>query len=333
MRCNRKRRRLGCYLLALSIATLCSVAPAQSANERAAFPSHPLKLVVGASPGGNVDVTARIVGKRLGEVLGQPVVIENRPGAGGAVAFNAVRQARGDAYTLLLAPTGFTTAPALNPSAGYNPVEDFTAISTVSYLSYAVAVSADSPYRSLAELLAAAKARPDTLGYGTGGVGSGQHLVAELLSSTTGAKFVHTPYRGGSAPLTDLIAGHIPMLVEIESVLEPQVSAGKVRVLAITGPTRSVILPDTPTMIEAGVRDFVVEGWLGMLAPRGIAPEVVAKLNTALRQALSDPETIAALKKGGAVPRASSPEEFAALIAKETKRWAEVIRGAAIKPQ
>lgn len=333
MQRNRIRVPAACAIIALAWTGLCSGALAQSGAETAAFPARPLKLVVGANPGGNVDVTARIVAKGLERALGQPVVVENRSGAGGRVAFNAVRQAEGDPYTLLMVPTGFTTGPALNRSAGYDPVKDFTPLSTVSYFSYALAVGTQSPHRSVADVLAAAKAAPNTIGYGTGGVGSGQHLVAELFSATAGVKLMHIPYKGGSTPVTDLIAGHIPMVVEIVSILAPQANAGKVRVLAVTGPERAAVLPQTPTMVEAGVSDFVVQGWLGVVAPRGIAPEIVAKLNAALRRAVSDPEAVAAIEKGGAVARASSAQEFGALIAGDTKRWAKVVRDAGIPVQ
>jgi tripartite-type tricarboxylate transporter receptor subunit TctC len=298
-----------------------------------AYPSRPVKLVVGAPPGGNVDITARIAGKRLAELIGQPIVVDNRPGAGGAVAFNFVRQAANDPYTLLMVPTGFTTGVALNPNAGYDPVKDFTPISTVSYFSYALAVGTQSPHTTLRDLIAAAKSRPGTLGYGTGGVGSGQHLVAELLSASTGARFLHVPYKGGTAPMSDVIAGQIPMVVEIESVLAPQAKGGKIRVLATTGPARSLLLPDVPTVAESGVRDFVVQGWLGIVGPRGIASDAVSKLNAALRQAAADPETVAAIGKGGAVAKASSPEEFASLIESDTRRWAKVVREANIQVQ
>lgn len=333
MRHSRKEPHPLHWLAALAPAMLCSLAFAQGGAAGVGFPARPLKLVVGASPGGNVDITARITARRLAEIFGQPVLVDNRPGAGGAVAFNAVRQAAGDPYTLLMVPTGFTTGPALNPNAGYDPVKDFTPLSTVTYFSYAVAVRANSPWRTLGDLLAAARARPGTIGYGTGGVGSGQHLVAELLSSVVGVKLMHVPYKGGTAPMTDLIAGQIPMVVEIASVLAPQAQGGKLRVLAVTGPARASMLPDVPTVSESGVRDFVVQGWLGVVAPRGIAPEVVARLNAGLRQALGDAETVAALEKGGAVVRASGPEEFSALIDGDTKRWGQLVRDANIQTQ
>jgi tripartite-type tricarboxylate transporter receptor subunit TctC len=319
--------------LLASLALAILQVPVHAQTGSAGFPARPLKLVVGAAPGGNVDVTARITARRLSEAIGQPVIVDNRPGAGGAVAFNAVRQAAGDPYTLLMVPTGFTTGVALNPGVGYDPVKDFTPLSTVSYFSYAVAVGAQSPHSTLRELLAAAKARPGTIAYGTGGIGSGQHLIAELLSAVAGVQLNHVPYKGGTAPLTDLISGQIPMLVEIESILAPQAKAGKIKVLAITGPTRSTLLAEVPTVSESGVRDFVVQGWLGVVGTRGIAPEIVLKTNAALRQAVNDAETVAAIRKGGAVARASTPEEFLTLIDSETKRWSKVVRDAKIQPQ
>ncbi|OGA16975.1 MAG: hypothetical protein A3I63_10555 [Betaproteobacteria bacterium RIFCSPLOWO2_02_FULL_66_14] len=330
--CNAyKEIRFAGWLVALGLATFHAVALAQVSAGSGAFPVRPLKLVVGASPGGNVDITARITARRLAELAGQPVVVDNRPGAGGAVAFNSVRQAAGDPYTLLMVPTGFTTGVALNPNAGYDPVKDFTPLSTVSYFSYALAVGAQSPLATLRDLLAAAKARPGTIAYGTGGIGSGQHLIAELLSSAGGVQLVHVPYKGGTAPMTSLISGQIPLVVEIESMLAPQARAGKIRVLAITGPNRSPLLPDVPTVSEAGVRDFVVQGWLGVVGPRGIAPEAVKKLNAALRQTVTDVEVVAAIEKGGAVARASSPEEFLSLIDSDTRRWSKVVRDAKIQ--
>ncbi len=320
-------------VLAAFLGAVLAMPPSAAAQGDAAWPSRPLRLVVGAGPGGNVDITARIVGRRMAELLGQPVVVDNRVGAGGAIAFNLVRQAVPDGYTLLLAPTGFTTGVALNPNAGYDPVKDFTAISTVSFFAYAVAVAAQSPHATLADLLAAARQKPATLGYGTGGVGSGQHLVAELLSAMAGVKFLHVPYKGGTAPVTDLVAGHIPMVVEIESVLVPQVRAGKVRVLATTGPARTPLLPEVPTVVEAGVRDFIVQGWLGVLGPRGLAAGLVSRLNATLRDTLADPAVSAAIEKGGAVARPGSAEAFATLVREDTLRWARVVRDANIQVQ
>ena len=315
------------------LAAMLMVQSVALAQGSAAYPSRPLRLVVGAAPGGNVDITARVVGKPLGELLGQPVVVDNRVGAGGAVAFNAVRQAAGDPYTLLMVPTGFTTGVALNPNAGYDPVKDFTPISSVSQFSYALAVGAQSPYASLRDLLNAAKARPGTLGYGTGGVGSGQHLVAELLSAAAGVELLHVPYKGGTAPMTDVISGQIPMMVEIESVLASQVKGGKIRALATTGAARTALLPEVPTVKESGISDFVVQGWLGIVGPRDLPPEVVARLNASLRQAVSDPQTVAAIEKGGAVARASSADEFGALIESDTRRWTRLVRDARIQVQ
>ena len=308
MRINRKQSRTPVWMLLLSLVVLGTSALAQNSIDTAAFPARPLKLFVGANPGGNIDVTARIVGKRLADVLGRPIIVENRPGAGGAVAFNAVRQAVGDPYTLLMVPTGFTTGPALKPNVGYDPVRDFTPISTVSYFSYAIAVAAQSPHRTLADLLAAAKARPDTIEYGTGGVGSGQHLVAELLAAVTGSKFVHVPYRGGAGPVQDLISGQIPMIVEIVSILAPHAQAGSIRVLAVTGPVRSPMLPGVPTMQEAGIADFVVQGWLGVVAPAGIPAVIADKLNVALRRTLGDAATAAGSREGrGGAAREQRP--------------------------
>ena len=322
--------RLAIVALACASASLASVVHAQADT---AWPARPLRMVVGAGAGGNVDLTARIVGRRVSESLGQPVVIDNRVGAGGAIAFNLVRQSAPDGYTLLMAPTGFTTGVALNPNAGYDPVKDFTAISTVSFFAYALAVGTQSPHATLADLLAAARAKPGTLGYGTGGVGSGQHLVAELLSAMAGVRLLHVPYKGGTAPVSDLVGGQIPMVVEIESVLVPQVRAGKVRVLATTGPARTPLLPEVPTVAESGVRDFVVQGWLGVLGPRGIAPARLVRLNAVVREAVADPATVAAIEKGGAVARAGSAEAFAALVQADTQRWARVVRDANIQVQ
>ena len=318
--------------LLAGVAIACGIGPAR-AQAPAAYPSRPLRLVVGAAPGGNVDLTARIVARRLAEVLGQPVVVENRLGAGGAIAFNAVRQSAPDGYTLLLAPTGFTTAVALNPNAGYDPVRDFTAIGTVSQFAYAIAVAAGSPWNSLQELLAAARVKPGTIGYGTGGVGSGQHLVAELLAASAGVQLLHVPYKGGAAPVTDLIGGQIPMVVEIESVLAPHVRAGRVRVLATTGAVRSTLLPEVPTVAESGLRDFAVQGWLGVLGPRGLAPDLVTRINGALRQTVADAEVIAGIEKGGASARASTPEAFAVVVESDTRRWMRVVREAGIPVQ
>lgn len=316
------------WLAVLGLAIVQSLALAEDA-----YPARPIRLVVGASPGGNVDITVRIAARRLGEILGQPILVDNRPGAGGAVAFKFVRQAAGDPYTLLAVPTGFTTGFALNPDAGYDPVLDFTPISSVSFFAYALAVGAQSPFSTLRDLIAAAKANPGTIGYGTGGVGSGQHLVGELLSARAGIQLMHVPYKGGTAPISDVMSGQIPMTVEIESVLAPLARSGKIRVLATTGPSRSTLLPGVPTVSESGMRDFIVQGWLGIVGPRGLTPDTVGRLNAAIRTAVADPETTRAIAKGGGVARASSAEEFGALIESDKHRWTKVVRDAGIRVQ
>jgi len=308
--------------LALAAAFYGLVAPALADN----FPSHPIRLVHGFAPGGAADTLSRIVADGLSRNLGQPVVVEAKPGAGGNIAADAVAKAAPDGYTLGLVTGGHAISAALYKTLNYQPVDSFEMISTIIYYALVIAVRNDSPAKSLGDLVAMAKAKPGSLSFGSVGFGSTHHFAGELLNSMAGIEIAHIPYRGDSQTITALLGGEVPMIVGTGVLLAPQIESGKVRGLAVTSPTRMSLLPNVPSVDEAGVKGFDVRTWAGLLAPKGTAPEVVAKVNAALLDSLKDAATRNRLETavGGEV-RASTPQEMKALVENEIAKWSTVV--------
>jgi len=304
-----------------------SIAPARADD----YPTRPIRLLHGFAAGGAADTMSRIMANGLSKRLGQPIIIEAKPGSGGNLAAGLIAKAEPDGYTIGLVTGAHAISGALYKTLPYESVDSFEMISTMVYYALVVAVRADFEAKSLQDLIAMAKAKPGNLSFGSVGFGSTHHLAGELLDMMAGIKMVHVPYRGDSLTVTALLAGDIPLIVGTTVLLAPQIESGAVRGLAVTSPTRTPLLPNVPSADEAGVKGYDVRTWAGLLAPKGTPPAIVKRLHTAVRETLADPETKLALEKatGGEV-QASTAEEMRALIQTQIKKWADVIEGAKI---
>jgi tripartite-type tricarboxylate transporter receptor subunit TctC len=299
------------------------------------YPNRPIKVIVPFPAGGPTDGMARIISDRLGMVLGQSVVIENRGGgAGGSVGAKVVATADPDGYTILMTPGGsLTTGPAVHKNIGYDPFKDFTPIAKLIETPQYICVYPNLPVTSLAEVAAYAKANPGKLSWGSQGFGTGTHLLAELFKLETGADFVHVPYRGTAPMLAALLAGEIQIATDPSTTVLPHIQSGAVRPIATTMPARTAKLPDVPTTSEAGYPKLVAPFWLGVVAPAGTSTDVINKLNAAFRDSLNDPATRARLDALGAEVKIGTPQEFGKLLAEEYALWAGVVKTANITLQ
>lgn len=289
------------------------------------FPARALKLVVPYAPGGGADAVARIVAKRVSETLGQPIVIENKGGAGSIVGTEMVAKADPDGYTLLLGQSGpISINPAIYKSLPYDPVKDFAPISMTTSYPYILVVNAEMPARTLQDFVALAKAKPGAMNYGSTGVGAANHLVAELFDSRAGIKMTHVPYRGTALATADLVSGHLSMVFGDPVSVLSQMKAGKLRALAVTSRERSPVAPDVPTVAESGYPGFDAIAWHGILAPAKTSPAIVDLLNGQIVRALREPEITALLANQAMQAVGNSPTDFAAFIRKDIAVWKDV---------
>ena len=298
------------------------------------YPSKPIRVVVQAAAGGQTDIMARIVGQKLSQSLGQQVIVDNRPGAGGTIAMDFVAKSAPDGYTLgTAAMNTHGAATGLYPKLPYDAVRDFApvvyAVSTVSVLSVHPAL----PVRSLQELLALARARPGQLTYASGGNGTSLHLFMELLKLETKVDIVHVPYKGSAPAVTDVMGGQVSMLFDPMPSSLPFIKAGRLRALCVSSAKRSPILPDVPTAIEAGVKGFDYLSWLSFVAPAGTPREVILKLNTEINHILQDPEVKEKLNSQGMSPVGGTPEELGEHIKKQVAVWTKVIKVSGAKAE
>lgn len=314
--------------LILSMALASLACPMQALAQ--SFPDRPIKVMQGFAPGGNADTIARTVGTEMSKGLGQSIVVEAQAGAGGTIAANTVAKSRPDGYTLLLATGGHAVAGAMYNNLPYRTVQDYDMVGTITYFPFLVVVPANSKYASLSALLAAAKANPTEVSYGTAGVGSTHHLAGELLASMSKTPLLHVPFRGDSASLTALLGGDIPMIIAPPTAVLPNIKAGKLRAIATTGPQRWQGLPDVPTVAEQGVAGYDVESWAGLMAPAGTPRPVIDRLNAELQKALAVPAVKARLEEMGGVVRGSTPEEMKNMVAAQTQKWIQVVNDAKI---
>lgn len=317
-------------VLMLSAGLLLAGSGAQAADN---YPSKPVHILVPYAAGGAVDVLARTLGQALAKTWGQQPVIDNRPGAGGIVASQALTQAAPDGYTLILVASGHPLNQFIYPSVPYDTFKDFTAITEVASSPLAIVVPKDSPYKTLGDLLAAAKKEPDKLSYGMSGNGTSAHLAGELLKYMSGTKIVAIPYKGGAPALTAVIAGEIPLSINPLAEAIGQLEGGPVRALAVTSAERSKALPDVPTVAEPGVPGYDVSVWWGVLGPAKMPPEIVAKLETDLKAALQEPNVLSTLGKIGAAPVGSSAKDFDTYMHAEASKWEPVLKAADIRAQ
>jgi len=294
------------------------------------YPSKPIRLVVGFTPGGGVDINARLLGAKLSEYLGQAVIVENRPGAGTNIANEFVAKAAPDGYTLLMSTATVAINMALYKKLNYDTLRDFTAVSQFSASPNILVVNASVPVTSVAQLVALARARPGAANYSSAGSGPTQHLSGELFKTRTGTDIVHVPYKGTAPALTALIAANVELSYANIPAIHQYVKAGRLRPLASTGPKRSELMPEVPTMKEAGV-DMEVVVWYGVLAPAATPPAIVNKLAQAVARAANDPDVRRRLLDQGAEPVGNTPEEFSRLLRAEVATWAEVVKASGAK--
>jgi tripartite-type tricarboxylate transporter receptor subunit TctC len=296
-----------------------------------AYPSRPVRLLVPYPAGGAVDIVARTLGDELTRRWGQSVVIENRPGAGGTIASQAAATSAPDGYTLILIASGHALTPYFYPKLTYDPFNDLSPISLVGSSPNMLLVRSDSPFRSVAALLAGARAKPGGLSYGHAGNGTSPHLAGELLKYMGKVDIAAIPYKGGAPSLNDLIGGHIQLSFNNIPESIAQVKAGTVRALAVTTAARSPVLPDVPAIAESGIADYDTGVWWGFLSPAGLPPDVKAKLALACAEAVNAPAVVERLRALGATPSGSTPEQFADFIRAEYEKWGPVIKAAGIK--
>jgi len=294
------------------------------------FPERTIKLVVPVPPGGSTDAVARLLALRMQAILGQPVITENQPGAGGVVAVRTVAASRPDGYTLLIGGIGALAITPGGKAPDFDPATAFTPVATVANETMVLVVAPKVPAKTLDELLRYVHANPGRLNYGAA-PNIVPHFVSEFFKLKAGADIVHIPYKGAGPVVTDLLAGQIDMMFNTKSVLLPLVRDGRLRALAVTSAARWPELPQVPTLVEAGIFPYPIDVWWGIIGPPGIPPAVVARLNGAVNDALASPELKASYAGLGIEPRASTPQEFVALLAADTPRWRDIIRMTGIK--
>jgi tripartite-type tricarboxylate transporter receptor subunit TctC len=297
------------------------------------YPNRSIRLVHGFLAGGNVDLNARLIAAPMGEHLGQQVVVEGRPGAGGTIAAAQVARSERDGYTLFLAAGGHASSPSLYRSLPYDPVKDFTFITMVTSNPYMVITHPVFPAKSINELVAMAKRSPGKIDYATGGVGTGMHLVSVLFQSRLNVKMNHIAYRGGTATPTAVMAGEVPIMFGTPGEVQPFVDAGKLRVIAVTTGQRWSAMPQIPTLSETVLPGFDVRGWSALIGPANLPPAVVARVNEAARAAMARPDVVKNFQQKGSGLGATTPEEAQAFVASEVARWAKVIKEEGIPPQ
>jgi len=296
--------------------------------------SRPITVVIPFTPGASSDTLQRIVNKKVAENTGQTLVVESRPGGGGVVAATVVKQAPPDGHTLFQGNAGTHAANAsLYATLPYDPIKDFRPITLLWSFPQLLAVPFDSPAKSVTELVALAKSRPAGLSFASQGTGSAGHLLGEMFKLRTGANMVHVPYRGAAPAAIDLSAGRVDFFFVSYSSLLPFLQGGKVRAIAVTSPQRLPVLPDAPTMTEAGFAGLALDAWFGLVAPAGTPDAVIDKLNAAFVQAVRDPQVIKQMTDQGAEGLATTPAEFATFIASETERFGKVVRAVGVKPE
>lgn len=313
---------------------LAVLAPPSSVAVAQAWPSRPIRFVVPFAAGAGVlDIMARLVGQHLGTSLGQQVVVDNRPGAGGNVGAEIAAKAAPDGYTILMGNTALVVSPYLYARLPFDPLGDLVPVTQVNSAPLLLVVHPSLPVKSVAELVAYAKAQPGKLNYGSGGVGTTPFLATELFKSLAGIDVVHVPYKGGAPALADLVAGQLSFMIENVPGTLPFVKDGKLRALAITSRQRLALVPDVPTMIEGGVPGYEMIGWNGIFVPKGTPAEVVTRLGADLARILRTAEVKEQMARLGAVPVGSTPAEFAAFVQAESQRWGKIIKDLGIKPE
>jgi len=322
----RRIRQLAGGLAMVAAAVLSPLAQAQ------AWPTQPLKLIVPFPPGGAADTIGRYYAEQLTAALGRPVVVDNKPGAGTAIAAEAAARAAPDGHTLSLATSGqLTILPNLQSNLRFDPLKDFAPVSVVASVPNVVAVNANLKVQTLAELVAAAKAEPGRISYSSCGTGTLCHLTGELFKNLVGADLLHVPYKGSAPAVAALLGGEVDVAVDTLTILAPQIKAGKLKGLVLTSAARSPVLPDVPSAVEAGLPDFAVAGWFGIVLPAGAPAPVVERLNREIAQIAQSPRTAQYFAQNGITVEQTSPAAFAEIIRSDHARWGRVIKDGDVK--
>lgn len=317
----------------LAIVAAFALAPADTLYAQATYPNRPIQLVVTVPPGGAADIIARVIGAKLSDALGQQVVINNRAGAGGTTAAAQVAKSPADGHTLLLntiATHGI--GPHIYPNLGYDPVKDFEPVILVAKLPLIMVVNTEVPVRTVADVIALAKAKPGELTFSSSGAGGAPHLAGELFKSLTGTELRHIPYRGSGPAVIDLIAGRITMMFDATPSLLPNIMAGKLRPLAAASPQRHRLFPDVPSFAELGYPGMDVALWYGVAVPGGTPASIVQRLNAELAKIVDMPDVLKNLSEQGADLQGGSTEDFATFMRNESARWGAVVTRVGIKP-
>jgi len=325
------RRTLAATLSVAGLTAALAAAPAHAADP---WPNKPITLIVPYAAGGFADTRVRLLARKLGDSLGQPVVIENKAGAGGVVGTNLIAKAAPDGYTIgtgNLAPMAVN--PSLMPSMSYDPIKDLAPIILIENSPLVLSVGNEVKAQSLADVIALAKKDPGKLTFGSSGVGGAHHLSGEMFREQAGIDIVHVPYKGGSLAATDLMGGHITMMFEMGYSALPAIQGKKIHPIAVTSAKRLAVLPDVPTMAESGLPQFESYNWQGIVAPAGTPRPIIDKLNSELNAILKDPEVVKAIADTGSQAGGGTPEDFGAFIKTETAKWAEVIKAGNITLQ
>jgi tripartite-type tricarboxylate transporter receptor subunit TctC len=328
---SRRHLAAGRRLVLAATGTLALTAAMPALAQTGPFPNRPVKLVVPFPPGGPVDTVARAVGQKLQELWGQPVVVENRAGAGGQVGADFVAKAPADGYTVFVCSIHHTVLPALKPKLPYDIQQDFVPLTFGARFPIVLVLAPGVEAKTVAELIALAKKSPGKLAYASSGNGGGTHLAGELFDLQAGTKLLHVPYKGSAPAVTDLIGGQTHILIDAGSVLLPHVKSGRLKALAVTGPRRDGNIPDVPTVREQGLPGMEASGWQGLVGPAGLPREVVERLSAALRKTLAEADVKARFLGGGAEVNPRGPQEFAAYVKAESERWASLITQRGVK--
>jgi tripartite-type tricarboxylate transporter receptor subunit TctC len=315
------------FLLQSLAGTAALAAPGVRA---AGWPERPIRVVQGFAPGGNADTIARVVGAEMARGLGQPLVVEAVTGAGGTLASAAVARAAPDGHTLLLATGGHAVAGAIYDKLPYQTVASFQMVSTITFFPFLVVTQADARVRGLADLLDGARAKPESVAYGSAGVGSTHHLAGELLARMAGARLLHVPYKGDAASVTALLAGDLPMVIAPPTAVLAHLKAGKLRALAVTGAQRWPGMPEVPTVAEQGVAGYDVRSWAGWMLPAGAPAAVIERLQAETHKALQQAPVRLRLEEMGGEARGSTPQEMTAMVTAELQKWTQVVGEAKI---
>ena len=319
----RARIRVVLAVPVLFAATLAAVPLPAGAQE---YPSRPVRIVVPFATGGPADVYARFVGQRLSEALGQPFVVENKPGGGAVIGTNEAAKAAPDGYTLLMMSNTHTVNETLIPNRPYQLLRDFVPVAPVNYSDLVLVAHPSLAANSVAELVRLAKSQPGKINYASSGPGTPYHMAGELFKAMAGVDLVHVPYKGSSGARTDVLAGHVQMMFDAVTTMAPQVRAGKVRALATSGRARSPVMPEVPTVAEAGVPGYEAVIWLGIMAPAKTPPAIVAKLNAEIARVVSRADVRQEWARQGAVPMSMGVDEFARYLREDVDKWAHIVR-------